>query len=139
MKKVIYLICGVSGSGKTWICRQLSGKFVYIPHDDYIGTDLVKTFESFTEDGPFITECPFAERVLKGDLESAGFEVRPFFVYEDPQIVIERVMKRDGKMPSKSVLTRAKSIKNRIDEWKAPHGTSVELLSLLKNETLEGV
>ncbi len=35
MAQKIYLVCGVPGSGKTWVCKQLTDKFQYVAHDDY--------------------------------------------------------------------------------------------------------
>lgn len=132
-KKVIYLICGVSGAGKTYVCRNLSHKFNYIPHDEYIGKDFIGALKSVADDRHIITECPFAERVLRAELEDAGFEVRPYFVYEPTAVIISRFLSRERKQPSKSVLTRSVTIKTRIDEWQAPHGSSQELLAMLKN------
>lgn len=132
IKKEVFLICGVSGSGKSWVCRQLSNKFNYIPHDEHFNDDLAKVLSEKDNGKPFITECPFGERVLKSQLEWAGFKVRPYFVYEKPFTVYKRFIEREGKEPSKAVMTRAATIKKRIDEWKAPHGSSEELLKMLK-------
>jgi len=130
----VYLICGVPGSGKTWVCNQLTNKFNYIPHDDHLKDhEFVISKEVFNSPKPIITESPFAERVCREKLESIGIKVIPYFVIEEPNIVKSRYEKRENKPVSQNVLTRAVTIKNRALEWNAPFGTSTEILNLLKN------
>lgn len=151
----IFLICGVPGSGKSWVCRQLSDKFKYVPHDRCWSHHTLKPGDGIDEkwpagaisnhletileessknNKPLITEIPFGERKLRDDLEGRGLEVKPFFVIEAPHIVASRYQQREGKPIPKNVHTRATSIIDRAKEWNAPHGTSGEILNLLKNE-----
>lgn len=132
-KKDIYLICGVPGAGKTWVCKQLTDKFTYVPHDenikDPIGGILKASEGTFR---PIITECPFAERPMKDKLEMAGFHVIPYFVVEHPDVIYARFVARENKEPQKASMTRAVSIKERAKEWRAVHGTSKEILAHLQ-------
>lgn len=127
---MVYLICGVPGSGKTWVCQRLSQRFIYVPHDDHIN-NFTKVVESFAKTGTVITECPFGERQVRGDLERRGLIVKPYFIVETPETVALRYKNRNGKLPSQNVLTRALTIKNRANEWNAPYGTSQEIYALL--------
>lgn len=134
MNKEIYLICGVSGAGKTWVCKQLADKYNYVAHDDSynnIGKAIRKAAEK--SDKPIITECPFAERVLKTQLEGMGFNVTPFFVIEPPDLVAKRYFEREKKPIQKSAYTRATTIIERAKEWKAFFGSSQEVLDKLKS------
>lgn len=134
MKKVI-LICGVSGAGKTWVCKQLTDKFTYVPHDEsYDNIGRAIKLAAKTSDKPIITECPFAERVLKTQLENMGFEVTPYFVIEPPDIVAKRYMEREKKPIQKSAYSRASTIINRAREWGAFFGSSQEVLDHLKTQ-----
>ncbi len=133
----VYLICGVSGSGKSWVCQKLKDKFNYIPHDDYIHGDLVGALYRADLKKPLITECPFGERALRENLEDAGLIVKPFFIFEAPYIIEQRFRSREGKAPLKSVMTRALSIKDRIDEWNVPHGTSDQIYCMLRDIDLK--
>lgn len=128
-----YLICGVSGSGKTWVCKQLTDKFLYIPHDEHIH-DIAQVVlrASIVSEKPIITECPFGERVQRGSLEVLGIVVKPFFVVERPEIVAKRYYDREKKTLPQNALTRASTIINRAYEWGCPWGTAKEILEKLK-------
>lgn len=132
MSKTVYLVCGVSGSGKSWVCRQLGEKFHYIPHDEHyhdFEPTLIKAAEE--HDRPVISEVPFAERKVREALEWAGVKVVPVFVVEAPDVVAKRFHGREGRPASKSAMTRATTIMKRVKEWKAFHGTSDEVLKHL--------
>jgi hypothetical protein len=132
---IIYLICGVPGSGKTWVCEQLRHKFNYVVHDDHIKDVVGAILRSAANSNvPTITECPFAERELRAKLVMHGFQVNPVFIVEEPEIVRSRYIGREGREPHRGALTRASSIGDRAREWNAPHGTSTEMLDYLLKE-----
>lgn len=139
----VYLICGVSGSGKSWVCGQLKDKFTYVRHDQFfegptvdhrLGTKRYLEALNLATNGsqPVVTECPFAERDLREKLEKLGIKVIPYFVIEAPDLVRARFRAREGKEPGKNVITRAVTIRKRADEWKAPFGNSTAVLNMLK-------
>lgn len=152
----IYLVCGVSGSGKSWVCRQLIHKFNYIPHDKCWSHPTAKPSEGLdpkwgpkgskdlhipiiaaiakTSLRPIVTECPFGESLVKRELESKGLKVIPIFVIEEPGIVAKRYQIREGKPLPQAAYTRASSILDRALEWRAFHGTSAQVLEHLKGE-----
>lgn len=166
MTTKIYLVCGVSGCGKSWAARQAADRFRYIPHDrcwvspghpswdpaQVWAADLgdesryqkgakschleVLVAASKIADKPLLTECPFAERVLREELEGAGLEVIPVFVIEAPSVVSRRYRAREGKPIPQAALTRATSIRGRANEWKAFSGTSDEVLKFLREVPL---
>lgn len=129
----VYLICGVSGAGKTWVCERVKDKFIYVPHDlhyDSICSALAEAAFDFS--GPLITECPFAERIQKEKMEAVGFKVTPIFVIENPNLVASRYFARENRPIQKSAYVRASSILKRAQEWQAFYGTSEEVLQYLK-------
>lgn len=129
----LYLVCGVSGSGKTWVCKQLKEKFAYVPHDmHYNGIIKACMTKAMGTDKPLITESPFGERLQKEDLERVGFHVIPVFVIEDPDLIAKRYIAREGKPIQKAAFTRAHTIINRAKEWNAFYGTSDEVLKYLE-------
>ncbi len=133
MQKVI-LVCGVSGSGKTWVSDQMQEKFHYIPHDLHYQDHAEVVIDACKNvSKPIITECPFAERVLRQKLEEGGCEVIPVFVVEEPDLIAERYLSREGKPLPKSAYTRAGTIINRAEEWEAFHGRAEEVLAHLKS------
>lgn len=134
MAQPVFLLCGVSGSGKTWVCKQLQDKFCYVPHDMFY-EEAPKVIARVSESAqrPIITECPFGERLIKESMEKRGLKVIPFFVIEDPKTVRERYIAREKKELPKSAWTRATTIRDRAREWKAVSGTSEEILKFLKD------
>jgi hypothetical protein len=151
----VYMVAGVSGSGKSWVCRQLKDKFNYVPHDICwthpharpdkgddpkwgppgsvsIHPDVISEMARYSK-RPVLTEVPFAERELKETLERNGHQVIPVFVIEHPAVIAERYEKREGKPATKGVLARASSIIDRAKEWNAFHGTSEEVFKHLKD------
>lgn len=138
MKRRVYLLCGVPGSGKTWVMNQLHDKFGTIEHDDFIGKDLLEPVKHRDENcvpgAPLLLDCPFGERELRGRLERAGYDVRPIFIVEPTPVVKERYLNREGRQLPKASVTRAVTIVKRVQEWNAPYGTSAQVLELLKKE-----
>jgi len=129
----VYLVCGVSGSGKTWACKQVADKFHYIPHDEHFkdhGPFVIREAKTATK--PIVTESPFGERVLREELERAGIKVIPVFVIEPPHVVAMRYASREKKSLPKAALTRSRTIIERALEWKAFNGTSQQVLEYLK-------
>jgi adenylate kinase family enzyme len=149
----IVLICGVSGAGKTWVCKQLQHKFHYVPHDrcwvhptktpeqtngewtdGAISThieELVKATQIAQK--PVLTESPFGERVLREALEKKGIQIIPYFVIEPTHVVQRRYYEREKKALPKAAATRSQTIVKRADEWQAPRGTSLEVLVMLQS------
>lgn len=154
MSQPVYLVCGVPGSGKTWVCRQLKDKFTYVPHDQCwkhptkkpdaskdnpewapgaVSTHVECVVKAVKEGlKPVITESPFNERAVKEELEAKGVTVRPYFVIEAPETARKRYEKRESKKYPKHFYSRAKSIETRAKEWSVPSGTSEEVLEMLK-------
>ncbi len=131
--RTVILVCGVSGSGKSWVCRQLTDKFHYVPHDEHFKDHVrVTAHKAQTENKVVITECPFGERLTREGLEAVGIKVIPVFVVEPVELVKERYRNREGKPLPKAAETRATSIVKRAEEWNAPYGTSGEVLEHLR-------
>lgn len=132
--QTIYLICGVPGSGKTWVCNQLTDKFTYIANDDFIGSDPIKEAyrASRSSEKPVLFDCPFGERLVRDNLINKGCQVIPVFVIEDPQTTKKRYESREGKPFPSQHLTRSMSIGARAEQWRAKSGTSEEILQYLR-------
>lgn len=154
LAKTVYLLIGVSGSGKSWVCRQVADKFNYIPHDRCWSHPFAKPAdgldpkwgpkgcksthvetlikEAKTSEKPILTEVPFGERKIREDLEASGLTVKPVFVIEEPNVVASRYEAREKKPLHKAAITRASSIKERAKEWGGYAGTSSDVLEYLK-------
>jgi hypothetical protein len=130
----LYLLCGVSGSGKTWVCKKLTNKYNYVPHDlNFANIYQAISIAASKSSNPIITECPFGERIQREALEKLGFEVIPLFIVLDSDLAALRYFEREGKKIYKSAYKRATSIVNRALEWKAQFGSSKEIFDHLNN------
>lgn len=153
MIQTVHMVCGVPGSGKTWVCEQLTEKFTYLKHDDYMNaaklrlveqsplgraTVLEKDFvaaiiQAATKDKPVLIDCPFAERELRKRIESIGLKVVPWFIVESTALVQERYKRRTGRDLPQNSVTRSATIVNRANEWKALHGKAEIVLKALQS------
>lgn len=129
---MIYLLCGVPGAGKTWCIERLGDKFIHIPHDSYTHDKIVRLACEYQDHQYVIIDCPFDERRLRAQLERRALSVTPVFILERPSVIEARYFQREKKMPSANVLTRAVTIKKKIEEWGAVYGTSEEMLDYLR-------
>lgn len=137
--KPVYLLCGVPGSGKTWVMNLLAGHYTCIQNDLHIGEPRYKLVMKVKSSAmhstkPVIVDCPFAEREFRNQLGEAGVDVIPLFIVETPDTVARRYKNREGKEASKSILTRANTIVERAIEWDAKFGTSEGILKYLVAE-----
>lgn len=128
------MVCGVPGSGKTWVCNQLKHKYEYIAHDETetLVSDVLKAARKNPQK-KILIDCPFGERLLLESLLKNGLNVRPVFIIEDPKVVYQRYSQREKKPPSQNILTRAESILNRANEWNAERGNSSQILEYLRD------
>lgn len=135
MKQKVYLVCGVPGAGKSWVCEQLEDEFTYLRNDDYIGENFVEAIHTMSElsPKPVLADCPFGERDLRDKLFAEMVKVIPVFIVEKPEVVAARYKSREKKSCPQNVLTRATSIGSRAAEWKAFRGTSEEVLEHLRS------
>jgi gluconate kinase len=128
----VYLICGVPGSGKTWIASQIAKKFSYLPHDEYATADYGKAILAMAamSDKPILAECPFRMKVLIEELEAEGVKVHSYFIKEDEQTIAQRYEAREGKPIPKQHLSNYRRLIADKREWKV--GSQNEILGILK-------
>lgn len=129
----IYLLVGVPGSGKSWVCNQLSEMYEHIPHDDYMkGGYLEALLEASDEDGdPILAEAPFSVSQIKEPLEGEGRQVFCVFIIESHNVLSERYYEREGRPIPRGHLTRQETYRERASEYDSFMGTSEEVLEYL--------
>lgn len=142
MTKELVLLCGVPGSGKTWVIDHIKPKYVHLDHDAIAKfTKSAVMARTLTEhalklvNSPkhIILDCPFSERVIREHLLAEDFKVTPVFIVEHPDTIVARYYHREGRPATPATLTRARTIADRANEWKAMMGTSNEVLEYLKS------
>lgn len=143
----IWLLCGVPGSGKSWVCRQLTQRFNYIPHDEHItpGQRGVSPIEKHkfaliyaAKEGmkPVIGECPFMMSVMIEELRKLGATVHPVFVLEPAHVIKERYEKRENKPIPQQHLTRVNSIAGDARKYGEYSGSSGDVLAYMSRQGL---
>lgn len=138
----IYLVIGVPGSGKSWVCEQLRHLFRYVRHDDYMyiarkddpGGGYLNAIRraAVESDKPLLIETPFSVSKLLEPLEADGHDVTPVFIIEREAVIAQRYRARDGKDIPRGHLTRLVTYAARADEYGAFKGTSTEVLAHLR-------
>lgn len=137
-KQSIYLLVGVPGVGKTWVCNQIAHKFEYVHHDGFIylkqpGAYLNAILEKApSATKPLLIEAPFSISETKDPLEKAGYKVIPIFIIEHETILMDRYQKREKKPIPPGHLTRMKTYLSRAKDWGSFHGTSRQVMEYLK-------
>lgn len=133
MMQRVFLLCGVPGSGKSWIAERVEHRFTYVPHDEFTTQELPVAVwkQARTSDKPILVDCPFAERTLREELIALDLKVTPVFIVEHQDVIRRRYEDREKRTIPKGHITRALSIQARAEEWNAVWGTSQEILKHL--------
>jgi len=144
-KPDIYMLVAVPGTGKTWVTDQIKHNFTFIHHDGYIGhinqpETYVKAIKEAAKDSdkPLLIEAPFSISQIMGPLEAAGYEVKPVFIVEKPEVIAERYKQRENRTIPKGHLTRLNTYIQRADAMGAFKGTTKEVLEYLNKEVKHG-
>lgn len=127
---MIYLLCGVPGSGKTWVAKQLSG-FQWVPHDDHKIEDypkvLIKAEKSASK--PILAEAPFRITDLIAQLKKANISVKTFYVTAPDKVIRDRYQARDKRPYPKQHASRLRTYDSRKWDFR---GTSAQVLEELE-------
>lgn len=131
----VYLVVGVPGSGKSWVCAKLAPKFNHVAHDDFKNVDYTKVIWTAAKQGskPVLAETPFGVSQIMATLCDNGVEVEPVFILESTEVTTQRYSLREGKAIPKGHLTRIETYALRAKQLGAFSGTSQEVLEHLKN------
>jgi hypothetical protein len=129
----VYLVVGVPGSGKSWVCSQLKESFYHVPHDSHIGSDypgLIKELSGLVQSKPILAETPFSVSQFTDILSN----VETVYVLDRYEVVLERYKAREGKAPAPGDRTRQETYRKRARESGSFSGTSQEVLDYLKGK-----
>jgi len=108
-EKVIYMLCGQFGSGKTTICSKLTDKFTIVESDKN-KKDMDKIIRNNCyNDKPLLIDIPTMIITFYERYKNKGYKVIPIFIVEDISIIIDRIKSRNGKVTD-SIYKRNKRI-----------------------------
>lgn len=129
VKPIVYLVCGVSGSGKSWVCNQLKDKINYVSFDDVPKNEhescLHKNSVSLYD--PTFKISTFIKK------NAHLFDIRPVFIIETEKTIEARLIARGGIFSDKTV-NRMRSIDKRTKKYGVFSGTSLQVLNYLKDQ-----
>lgn len=133
MLQTVHLLCGVPGSGKTWIARKFENKFTYVPHDRYevAAYKTAVLSAARVSSKPVLAECPFRMSILKAELEQMGIRVVWYFIRESEETIAMRYALRTGEAIPKQHLSNYRRLLNDPRSWFV--GSQNEIMAMLKS------
>lgn len=134
----VYLVIGVPGAGKTWVCEQLVDRFSYVARDSDWDRHLERLLKAAkSADRAVVSEVPFGESGLIEALKLAGIDVRCVYVVEPPLVLTERMRRRGKRLPTHGELKRARGHTEKAFNEHVFSGTSEEVLAHLRAVPVE--
>jgi group I intron endonuclease len=121
----VYLVCGVSGSGKSWVCEQFTDFVKYVPYDQH--GFILPTLDVELHDRPVLISTTI-NRFRKN-----GVEVVPIFIKETFEVIKGRIIFRGGSV-SNNLHKRWIKVNAMAEKYAAFIGTSSEVLEFLRQE-----
>lgn len=133
MTKVVHLLCGVPGSGKTRIATQFRDKFAYVPHDEYPVPEYKNAIISAAKKStkPVLAECPFRMSILKDELKQAGLTVFWYFIREPEEMIAMWYAQREGEVIPRRHLSNYRRYLADSRDWIV--GSQKLIIALLKS------
>jgi hypothetical protein len=132
----IYMVVGVPGSGKSWVCARLTGVARLLHHDlwsgmegDRYAAEILR--EAGTPGLPVLCEAPFSVSKTRDRLLAAGHGVVTAYIIEDEDTLVDRYMNREGRLPPVSSWARQRTYLARALEEQAFYGSSAEVWAYL--------
>lgn len=131
------LVVGCPGSGKSWVCEQLTDRYHYVPHDQFVATShgaylgaIIR--HSRTATRRLLIETPFSVSKIMEPLHGMGISVLPVFIQEHPEVIRQRYWAREGRDIPPGHLTRQETYRQRAEALGAFQGTSSQVLAHLR-------
>lgn len=129
-KPVVYLLTGVSGSGKSWIAEHLRHHVKYVPYDKHSTAEAVAIISKSKV--PILYD-PTTNISTFLKINSSSFDIRLFIIVDDLILIKQRIKARGGRI-TKSLYTRHKRMKAIAEANDSFSGSSLDVLNALKHE-----
>lgn len=131
-KPMLYLIAGVSGSGKSWVCNQLSKQFNYISYDAVPKKQhLTLLLNPKNHNKPLLYDLSIKTSTFI-KRHSKEFDIHFITIMGDFLQVKQQLKNRGGKI-TKGLYRRWIIMKNRTDQYAEFTGSASEVLSYLQS------
>lgn len=130
VKPVVYIVSGVSGAGKSWVCNQLTKYAKYIPYDKTLMLEAIATMKKATM--PILYDIVTnVSTFIKKNQDS--LDIRLIIIAGDFLQVKAQLLDRGGKV-TKSLYSRWKRMKYHSKHNAIFTGSSQEVLDFLKTQ-----
>lgn len=130
-QQTIYIVSGIAGSGKSWVCNQLTSKFHYIAYDKNKKKDHLHLIRSAPKDKIILYDLNInTSTFIRRNCEE--FNIRFVTILGDFLQVKQQLKDRGGKI-TKGTYSRWKVMKKRANTYGECQGSSSEILKYLKN------
>jgi hypothetical protein len=120
--KTVYLLCGVSGAGKSWVAERVSHLIKYVSYDTNGHIDPKATLE--------LHDRPVHISTTIKRWRSKGIVVVPLFVMGDLETVQKQIISRGGRV-TQNLETRWRRVSRLAEIYSEFTGSSSEVLDFL--------
>lgn len=133
---MIFLVCGVPGSGKTWVLKHFTNVIHYDAHFSTPRLEYAKRIvKQYKDTTSFVVaDCPLGISEIMNELLRSKVPVTLCAIIEAPEVVTLRYFQREGKSIPKQHLSRIKTIVDRCIQYKGVRGTSQQILEYIQTQ-----
>jgi hypothetical protein len=133
-KPVLYLLCGVTGAGKSWVAKQLTSDFDYVSFDEVPKkqhlTELMRLHQ--LNGRPLLHDLPIKISTFI-DRHKEIFDIHPVFILESEPVVHARILQRGGVWTD-HISKRMRHVEKRYKTYGGFAGSSAMVLEHLRQE-----
>jgi len=126
----IYIVSGIAGSGKSWVCNQLTGKFNYVSYDENRKKTHLDLLRSTVKDKIALYDLNIKTSTFIRR-HSHEFNIHFVTILGDFLQVKKQLKDRGGKI-TKSTYKRWKVMQKRAEKYGEFSGSSQEVYNYLK-------
>ena len=132
-ERVLYMLCGQSGVGKSTVASKLHDMFTVLDKDDFRRVkDLDKVIRnSWHNDLPVLLQVGFHISSTIERYRRMGYKVVPLFIIEEPDVVINRIIARGGSRVS-NVRSRHERMLTLSSRYAVHSATADDMLQYIR-------
>lgn len=127
----LHIVCGPSGSGKSYVCDSLSDDIAYVSYDKTPKEEHMLRIVELANKGNNILYDPFRKPISIMNRYADSFSMHLYVIIEDEQTIVNRLSSRGGT-PDLAHIRKAIGKAKRWSKHATFSGTSDEVLNYLR-------
>jgi len=131
--KIIYIVTGAPGSGKSWVCNSLANIYSYISYDDFPKESHLQLIFSDNSGKPILYD-PWRKATSFVKRYSDSLDVRLIVIKESKETIRQRILNRGGEITDNTDKYANRAINIAKNAFFS--GTSDEVLAYLKSRLI---